>query len=138
MALEVKVFREITDYQAKVIFGLSWRQAGTLLVAIPVLGGVYAGFFLAGLQDLGVVVVSVVMVPAAAFGWVRPMGIPFEKYVGYFWAFRQGRKFFTFSKVDLKDLDGEKRNEDEIKEAKALPRRGRRARKKFAAFESTN
>lgn len=138
MALEVKVFREITDYQAKVIFGLSWRQAGSMLVAIPVLGGVYALFYLGGLQDLGVVVVTLLAVPVAGFGWVRPMGIPFEKYIKYFWAFRQGRKFYTYQGISLKEIDEKKQDDEEKQELKALPRKRRKARKRFAAFEATN
>lgn len=140
MALEVKVFREITDYQAKVVFGLSWRQAGTMLVTIPILSGVYAACFFLDLQDLGVVVVTLLAMPAAGFGWVRPMGIPFEKYIRYFWAFRRGRKFFTYQGVDWRDLLEEKKQDEkqEGKKVKALPRRSRKARKRFAAFETTN
>lgn len=137
MALEVKVYREITDYQAKVIFGLSWRQAGALAVAIPVLGGAYALFYLGGLEDLGVLVVTLVFVPVAGFGWVRPMGIPFEKYAKYFWDFRQGRKYFIYHGIALADLQ-EKKDESANQELKVLPRKGRKARRKFAAFEATN
>lgn len=141
MALEVKVYREITEYQAKVIFGLSWRQAGSLLAALPVIIGAYLLCYWNGLDDLGVVVITVLVVPVAAFGWARPMGIEFEKYIGYYWAFRQGPKYFAYAGLPVEVFSsGMEKEEDSEKQevAKALPRRTRWARKKFAAFEATN
>ena len=109
MALEVPVFGEITKYQPKVLFGLSWRQLAVVGVAIPVLGGLYAALYMAGLDDLGVVVVCLLAIPAALIGWVRPMGVKFEKYVGYWWAHQQSRSPFVYAEVKDRDVDhGEK------------------------------
>lgn len=99
MALEVKVYREVTKYQPKVIFGMSWRQLAAVAVALPFLIGTYALCYLAGMDDLGVVLVSLLSVPAVCFGWVRPMGVPFEKYFGYMWRFHKARKQFIYSQL---------------------------------------
>lgn len=105
MALEVKVFREITAYQPKVLFGLSWRQLAVAAVALPVVVGVY---FLArrlGSEDVGVIAVSVLTAPAVAVGWIRPMGVAFERYVGFWWAYRQNRSPLIYH--EMADVDHE-------------------------------
>ncbi|MEW6872491.1 PrgI family protein [Trueperella pyogenes] len=126
MALEVQVFGEINRYQPKVIFGLSWRQAGVALVALPVIGSLYAACYVAGLEDLGVVLVVLGAIPAIAVGWVRPMGIKFEQYVGYWWAHQQTHSPFVYAemKVDHADTD----EKGARRESKARTRR----------FEATN
>lgn len=142
MALEVKVFREITEYQPKVVFGLSWRQVATALVMIPVLGGVFALLYWYGQENTGVVVVTVLALPAAAYGWVRPMGIPFEQYFGYYWAHLRGQKHFHYQDVDYRLVIGQMVRESDDgkkkKEARPISRRTRRARRRFASFEAAN
>ncbi|MFY9263330.1 MAG: PrgI family protein [Arcanobacterium sp.] len=97
MALEVKVYREVTRFQPKVMFGMSWRQLAVTGVALPILVGVYAVCYMAGWEDLGAYLVALLAVPAVALGWVRPMGVPFEKYFGYIWRFHQATKQFSYS-----------------------------------------
>lgn len=138
MALEVKVFREITDYQAKVMFGLSWRQVGTALAAVPVLAGSYAGFYLAGLDDLGVVAVCLLAMPAAGYGWVRPMGIAFEKYFRYFWDFSRSGKTAVYQQIDFYEVEVKANVGKEKPGFQGLARRKRKNRKKLAAFEAAN
>ncbi|MFP7697073.1 PrgI family protein [Trueperella sp. LYQ143] len=91
MALEVKVFREITAYQPKILAGMSVRQLVVSAVFLPILFGSYAVLYLRGLEDLGVIAISVLALPGVCLGWVRPMGIPFERYVGYWWRYQGGR-----------------------------------------------
>lgn len=126
MALEVKVYREVTAYQPKVIFGLSWRQVGIAALGLPALIGLYLALYAFGMGDLGVVLVSVCAIPLVALGWLRPMGVPFEKYAGYWWQFRQGRKRFIYD---------ERTEEQLTKEANSGQAQSRRA---SAAFEKTN
>ncbi|MGO1400958.1 MAG: PrgI family protein [Flaviflexus sp.] len=129
MALEVKVYREVTQYQPKVLFGMSWRQFGIAALGLPVLAAIYAGFYLLGLDDLGVLVVCLLGVPAAALGWWRPMGVPFEKYWGYMWAFRQGRKRYLYRQTPTTS-EGQDHGQ--------IAPQSRKARRAFAAFEATN
>ena len=83
MALEVRVQNEITAYQPKVMWGMSWRQLAAAGVALPVIGGVYAWLWVAGQSDIGMWVVALLSVPIALYGWVRPKGLPFEAYARY-------------------------------------------------------
>ncbi len=125
MALEVKVFREITAYQPKVLFGLTWRQAAIAPIALVVLVGVYMACYFLELEDLGVALVTLLAIPAVCLGWMRPMGIAFEHYVGYWWAHQQDRTPYVYA--DWNDNGVEK------KERRRDSRRKRQARGVFEA-----
>lgn len=83
MALEVKVYGEITSYQAKVILGMTWRQLLCSVLALVFGGGTFAMLYVVGLADLGQWIAAIIAVPFGAIGWVRPKGLPFEKYASY-------------------------------------------------------
>lgn len=83
MALEMKVYQEITGYQAKVMLGMSWRQLACSVAALLLGGGAYAGLWALGAQDLGQWFAVLVTIPFGALGWVRPKGLPFEEYAKY-------------------------------------------------------
>jgi hypothetical protein len=130
MAFEVKVYREVTRYQARVLFGLSWRQLAVVAVAFPVVAGVYGACFLAGQENLGVILVTLAAIPAVCVGWVRPAGVPFEKYARYWFAHRFGPRHFTYSS----SICGEATHEETS--TSSLTRRSRRARRRIAAGEA--
>ncbi|VDG75779.1 PrgI family protein [Actinobaculum suis] len=129
MALEVRVFKEFTSYQAKVVAGMSWRQLLVVAVALPVLAGAYWVSFKLGSDDVGVIIVALLAIPAGALGWVRPMGIPFEQYVGFWWAHRQNRSPLVYCEIGGHD--------DITSRGKEKPPVGR-SRKAIAAFERGN
>lgn len=108
MSLEVKVYREFRDYQAKVIAGLSWRQVAVIAAGVPFLGGLYALFWWASWPDMGVYVVSVVAIPFALVGWWRRLGVPFEKYVGFMWRHRRSPAFYLYQQSGWSKSHGEK------------------------------
>ncbi|QJC22516.1 PrgI family protein [Arcanobacterium phocisimile] len=110
MALEVRVPREVTAYQPRVLFGMSWRQLGVAALAAPLIAGSFAVCYLAGYENLGVVIVTLLSVPAVALGWVRPMGVPFEKYFSYAWDWRQGKKVFVFEQDLMEEENGRQKN----------------------------
>lgn len=92
MALEMKVYREVHAYEARVMFGLSWRQLGALAVGLPVAGGVFAaiayGLHQGGqtwgeATNVAMWVVFPILIPVAAWGWWRPKGLKPEKFFGY-------------------------------------------------------
>ncbi|XCB29564.1 PrgI family protein [Arcanobacterium hippocoleae] len=128
MALEVKVYREVRDYQARVLGGMSWRQLLIVGVWFPVIATCYGVCWYFGFEDLGVVVVVFLALPMVAIGWMRPMGIVMEKYVGYWWAHVQGRKIFTFNQ-EMRAVEG-------ISSEKKV--KGARSKAAYGAFESTN
>ncbi|MFC5369814.1 PrgI family protein, partial [Arcanobacterium bovis] len=69
MALEVKVFKEIKEYRAKVLFGMSWRQFFTTIVTIPLIAGAYSLAFVTAGENTGILAVMLVSIPGFAFGW---------------------------------------------------------------------
>ena len=93
MALEMKVYREIHAYEAKVMFGLSWRQLAALAIGVPLAGGLFAaiayllhmvGNDWKAATDTAMWAVFPVLIPVGLWGWWRPKGLKPERY----WAFR--------------------------------------------------
>lgn len=83
MALEVTIHKEITEYEAKVIAGMTLRQLISLSVAVVVSVsiGVLNYFFLhLSVDDISWVLIGV-GIPIFGFGWFKPDGLPFEKYL---------------------------------------------------------
>ena len=74
MALEIKVYREITAYQSKVMFGMSWRQLACAASGLVVVSSVYAAFYLIGQKSLGSWLTVLLTMPFVAVGWIRPKG----------------------------------------------------------------
>ena len=105
MALEMKVYREVRAYEAKVMFGLSWRQLGALAVGIPLAGGLFAGIAYALHQtgqswddatDAAMWVIFPILIPVAAWGWWRPKGLKPERFIGYLIRYYLFRKVITY------------------------------------------
>lgn len=96
MSLEVKVYKEISSYQPKVMWGMSWRQIATTAIAIPTLAGTYATFYWAGNPGLGEWAIVILTIPFALIGWVRPLGLPFEQWAKYVWAAYQTNQKLTY------------------------------------------
>lgn len=96
MALEIRIYKEITATEARVMWGMSWRQ----LAAAAMMGVLSAGTWLLfwkvlASPDLGQYMVFLVDVPLAAWGWLRPKGLKPEVWLGYVLAHRFGqRRFF--------------------------------------------
>lgn len=92
MALEMKVYREVRAYEARVMFGLSWRQLAALIVGIVVAGSAFAAISY-GLHEGGATwedatnvamwVIFPILIPVAAWGWWRPKGLKPEQFFGY-------------------------------------------------------
>lgn len=92
MALEVQVYKDVRAYEAKIMFGMSWRQLGAAAAALVLGGGIYAAVTLA-LHGAGqswnsattwaMYAMFPVLIPLAAWGWWRPKGLKPEKYIGY-------------------------------------------------------
>ncbi|UAJ81703.1 PrgI family protein (plasmid) [Leifsonia sp. ZF2019] len=109
MALEMKVPKEITAYEAKPMFGLSWRRLGSLVFMVVVGGGVFAAiaFAIATPQDgtkaaweqatnVAMFAMFAIDVPAAWWGWFRPMGLKPEIHAQYFLRFHFLRRVIPY------------------------------------------
>lgn len=81
MSIEIKIPKEVRKYEAKAVGPFTLRQLICLIICLPICVGLYAlvkpylGVDLAGFT---------VIIPAGIgwlFGWYKPYGMKFEKYM---------------------------------------------------------
>lgn len=117
MALEMKVYREIHAYEAKVMFGLSWHQLAALAIGIPLAGGLFAtiayllhmtGNTWKAATDAAMWAVFPVLIPVGLWGWWRPKGLKPERYSGYLVRYYLLRKVVTYGDT-YREQAGEER-----------------------------
>ncbi len=82
MAIEVRIPKEITEYQEKILFGLSIRQLISFTIALTT--GVTTYLLAATLwgEDVAGYIVIIEVMPIFAIGFIRINGFNFEKYLG--------------------------------------------------------
>lgn len=83
MAIEMRVYAEITDLDPKVMWGLTWRQMGAVgILAVATAAVGFVLFLVFGLESIRMLpfAIAPVAVPVGAWAWVRPMGIRTEKW----------------------------------------------------------
>ncbi len=83
MAIEVSVRKEIKNYQEKLIFGLSLRQAACagIAIVVSVLVGVLNYFILhISIDDLGLLLM-ILIIPILALGWFKKENMTLEKHL---------------------------------------------------------
>ena len=78
--LQMRVYKEIANVEAKVMWGLGWRQLAAAACMLVLGGGSYLLF--------------VVCLPFALWGWWRPKGLKPERYLGYMLRQRFGPKVY--------------------------------------------
>ena len=72
MALQMRVYAEIASVEAKVMWGMGWRQLAASALMLVLGGSEVAVFFLLLDQpDLGSYLLFVVCLPPALWGWWR-------------------------------------------------------------------
>ena len=81
MAIEIKIPKEINKYEAKAMGPFTLRQGICVLICLPVCVGIY----LLTKPYVGVDIAGFLVIPPAVvaylFGWYKPYGIKFEKYI---------------------------------------------------------
>ena len=92
--LQMRVYKEIANVEAKVMWGLGWRQLAAAACMLVLGGGEAALFWSLGLTDLGSYLLFVVCLPFALWGWWRPKGLKPERYLGYMLRQRFGPKVY--------------------------------------------
>lgn len=83
MSLRVKIPKEITTYQEKIVFGLSGRQlicSGLALVLSVGLGYTLSVVLKLSNETVGWVIILAVL-PLMMIGWLRPNGFYIEEYI---------------------------------------------------------
>ena len=124
MSLEVKVYKEISAYRAKVMWGMSWCQIATVAVGLPLIGGTYAALYLTGHADLGEWVIVILTIPFVLFGWVRPLGLHSEQWAKYFITSHRENQKLTYHHADTSRANESTHSHD--RNTHARPRRRRR------------
>lgn len=93
MAISVSIPKEITEYEEKIMFGLSLRKLVCLSSAI--LLGIGSYFLLTKLFGLSMDMASYIIVlealPFMAFGFVKKDGMPFEQYASLLLRHKMGQ-----------------------------------------------
>lgn len=92
--LQMRVYKEIANVEAKVMWGLGWRQLAAAACMLVLGGGEAALSWSLGLTDLGSYLLFVVCLPFALWGWWRPKGLKPERYLGYMLRQRFGPKVY--------------------------------------------
>lgn len=84
MTLEIRVYKEIEETEAKVMWGMSWRQLAAATLMAVLSAGVWFIFWrMLKIPDVGQIVVFVVDLPIAVWGWARPRGLKPETWLVY-------------------------------------------------------
>lgn len=81
MALEMRVYEELTSINPKIVLGLTGRQLVVVALWVFIGGPLSAGLWYLGWQDAISRIMILVAIPGAIYGWVRPMGLPAEVYI---------------------------------------------------------
>ena len=88
MALEMRVYEELTAVDPKIMAGLTLRQMAVAAVWLIVGGGAVVAMWLVGMRQAISWVMVLIAIPGALYGWVKPFGLRFEVYATYVWAYR--------------------------------------------------
>ena len=79
--IEIKIPKEIKQYEAKLVGPFTARQCVVLLICVPIVGVLY--YFLR--TYVNATIAAYLCMPIAGigalFGWVKPYGLTFEKYM---------------------------------------------------------
>ncbi len=108
MSLEVKIPKEITEYEGKIIFGLTGRQLLSAFTAIVTMLFIYPKVTKLFGQDVGQPVAILLIIPIWLIGFVKKDGLSFEKYalnIIRFYFSKKKRHFSTDLNKILKDFD---------------------------------
>lgn len=96
MALEMRVYEELTAVDPKIMAGLTLRQMAVVGAWLILGGGAVVVMWLAGMrQSISWVMVALV-IPGALYGWVKPFGLRFEVYVRHVWGWRTRPRLLVY------------------------------------------
>ncbi|MCU7194811.1 hypothetical protein GMA43_11885 [Turicibacter sanguinis] len=108
MSLEVKIPKEITEYEGKIIFGLTGRQILASFVAIGTMLIIYPNVTKLLGEKVGQPIAMLIIVPIWLVGFVKKDGLSFEKYalnIIRFYFSKKKRYFSTDLNKILKDFE---------------------------------
>ena len=136
MSVEVRIPKEITEYQEKIMFGLSIRQLVCTVIAIVISVPSYIFLMNKIGQELTGYIVMIEVVPFIAIGYLKPKGLKFEKVLVMFLKHQFGksrRNYKTVVQVDLSE--GGNENDIKKKSNKKPIRRKVEEEREYKGFE---
>jgi len=136
MSVEVRIPKEITEYQEKIMFGLSVRQLVCSLIAIVISVPSYIFLMNKIGQELTGYIVIIEVVPLIAIGYLKPKGLKFEKVLIMFLEHQFGkskRNYKTVVQVDL--LEGGYESDIKKKTTQKSIRRKVKEEREYKGFE---
>ncbi len=80
MALEMRVYQEVTDIDPKVMGGLTWRQLAVTAVLVLVIGVATTVLVMTDRVSWLPHVIAPLALPLVVFAWVKPMGLRMEQW----------------------------------------------------------
>lgn len=81
MAIEIRINKDVGSYQAKFIGPFTMRQTICIVAAAPVCWGIYFGLSPILTTEVAGFLVFIPATIAALFGWVKPFGMPMERFL---------------------------------------------------------
>lgn len=120
--LSVTVHKDINEYKPKVFMGLSLRMIISIGGAIgaALIIGLYATFVLGVNVDDALMLIYIICVPFWCIGFVRPRGMPFERFFPLWLRHRFGtsRIFYLSSPMKVLAAERAQRNKPNSKKTK--------------------
>lgn len=101
MALEQRIYEELTAIDPKVFFGLTWRQLIAVGVTAFLGGGLIAALWVSGVRSGFTYAILPIAVPCIAWGWFKPLGLRLESWLAHSWKFWMSptKKYYMNSPV---------------------------------------
>lgn len=81
MAIEIKITKELGNYEPKFIGPLTLRQVICLIIAFPAAYGTYRGLSPIISSDIAGIFCMLIGAIPCLFGWVKPYGMHTEKFL---------------------------------------------------------
>ena len=78
MALEIRVYDEVTDVDPKVMWGMTFRQLIAVATSVVLIAGATTWLVVTGRSEQVANVSALIGLPFAAWAWFKPMGLHLE------------------------------------------------------------
>lgn len=79
--IEIKIPKEVTKYEAKLVGPFTARQCVALLIFVPMIAFCYINLSKVMNSTAALYICAPIGGLGALFGWIKPYGLPFEKYL---------------------------------------------------------
>ena len=116
--IEVEVPKEILDYEAKVMWGLSLRQFISVLVMLFTVVPIFLIFIFLLETDghLLNILIMLVAVPSLGWGFIKKDGLPFEKLLATKWKSHTKPSKRTWQNTEIKIIEQTGKKDKKIKD----------------------